>query len=128
MVPAAGRTACIAIPCANGDGGGVTVALLAIQADAPPGMVAGALAALADRDVEVHQATGMVAAGLRVTTAEAPVRLRAAAYTDDDRWQTWPTTSSLAPCTCTEPGRGPAMHTAPSDETAFKDTMAGTAW
>ena len=61
----------------------MTVALLAIQADAPPGMVAGALAALADRDVEVHQATGMVAAGLRVTTAEAPVRLRAAAYTDE---------------------------------------------
>ncbi|MGI8776294.1 MAG: ANTAR domain-containing protein [Acidimicrobiales bacterium] len=61
----------------------VTHAVLAIQADAPPGMVAGALAAVVDDRVEVHQAAGMAAVRLGVSVGEAFVRLRALAYAEE---------------------------------------------
>lgn len=58
----------------------MTQAILAIQAQAPPGTLAGALHAVADDRAEIHQATGMVAAQLDVSVAEALVVLRACAY------------------------------------------------
>ena len=61
----------------------VTQAVLALQGDAPPGMVAQALGAVADEGVEIHQAAGMLAARLGVTVGEALVRLRAMAYSED---------------------------------------------
>ena len=60
----------------------VTHVVLALQAKAPPGMVARALAAAADDDVEIHQATGMLSVRLGVSLGEAMVRLRAMAYTE----------------------------------------------
>ncbi|MGH9150409.1 MAG: GAF and ANTAR domain-containing protein [Acidimicrobiales bacterium] len=62
--------------------GVVTRAVLAIQAQAPPGMVAAALAAVADDGAEVHQAAGMLSVRLRVSVGEAMVRLRARAYSE----------------------------------------------
>jgi hypothetical protein len=58
-------------------------AILLLQADAPPGVVAGELAAGADFKYIVHQAAGMVAAQLDVTVAQALVRLRAHAFGND---------------------------------------------
>ncbi len=60
----------------------LTHTILAIQAQAPPGVVAETLRALADRGAEVHQAAGMLAVRLGVGVAEALVRLRALAYVD----------------------------------------------
>lgn len=58
----------------------MTQAILAVQARASPGALAGALDAVADDRAEIHQATGMVAAQLDVSVAEALVVLRARAY------------------------------------------------
>jgi hypothetical protein len=56
--------------------------VLALQAQAPPGTLTGALAAAADDDAEVHQATGMLSVRLGVTVGDAMVRLRALAYSE----------------------------------------------
>ncbi len=56
--------------------------LIALQADAPPGALAHALADVPFR-THVHQATGMIAAQLDIDVAEALVRLRGFAYTQD---------------------------------------------
>lgn len=58
-------------------------ALLMLQADAPPGLVAGELEASADFRYVVHQASGMVAAQLEVSVGQALVRLRAYAFGND---------------------------------------------
>ncbi len=52
-------------------------AMLILQADAPPGTIAAALDASGDFRYVVHQASGMVAAQLDVSVAQALVRLRA---------------------------------------------------
>ncbi|HWC12383.1 MAG TPA: GAF and ANTAR domain-containing protein [Acidimicrobiales bacterium] len=57
--------------------------LLAIQAQAPPGVVADALGALAEHGAEVHQAAGMIAVRLGTPVGDALVLLRARAYGDD---------------------------------------------
>jgi hypothetical protein len=56
--------------------------LIALQADAPAGALAPALADVPFR-AYVHQATGMISAQLDIDMAEALVRLRAFAYTQD---------------------------------------------
>jgi hypothetical protein len=56
--------------------------LIALQTDAPPGALAPALADVPFR-AQVHQATGMIAAQLNIDMAEALVRLRGFAYTQD---------------------------------------------
>ncbi len=61
----------------------LTETILAIQAQAPPGVVADTLRGLADHGAEVHQAAGMVAARLRTTVGEALVVLRARAYGEE---------------------------------------------
>ena len=58
-------------------------AILAQQADAPPGALARELAALCDSRAEVHQACGMVSEQLEIGLTEAAVRLRAHAYAED---------------------------------------------
>jgi hypothetical protein len=58
-------------------------AILVLQADAPPGKLAGALGAGDDFHYVVHQASGMVAAQLDASVREALVRLRAYAFGDD---------------------------------------------
>ena len=58
-------------------------AILAQQADAPPGALARELATLSDSRAEVHQACGMVSAQLEISLTEAAVRLRAHAYAED---------------------------------------------
>ena len=58
-------------------------AILVLQADAPPGMLAGQLEEGADFQYLVHQASGMVAAQLDVSVGEALVRLRAHAFGND---------------------------------------------
>jgi GAF domain-containing protein len=55
-------------------------AVLIMQAQAPPGELARALEAGADFQFVVHQASGMVAAQLDVSIAEAMIRLRAHAF------------------------------------------------
>ena len=60
----------------------VAHSMIALQADAPPGALAPALADLPFR-AQVHQATGMVSAQLDCNMAEALVRLRGFAYTED---------------------------------------------
>ena len=60
----------------------VTHAILALQAGSAPGVLAGALEHLGTDRVEVHQASGMVAARLGVGVGEALVRLRAHAYAE----------------------------------------------
>jgi hypothetical protein len=59
--------------------------ILAMQAGAPPAVLAAELAAGADMMLVVHQAAGMVAAQLDVGVGEALVRLRAHAFGDDRR-------------------------------------------
>ena len=54
--------------------------MLLLQAQAPPGMVAGELEAGADFQYVVHQAAGMVAVQIGVTIAQAVVRIRAYAF------------------------------------------------
>lgn len=56
--------------------------LIALQAHAPPGGLAPALADVPFR-AHVHQATGMISAQLDIDMAEALVRLRGFAYTQD---------------------------------------------
>ncbi len=58
-------------------------AILVLQADAAPGQLAAELEASADFQYVVHQATGMVAAQLEVSVAQALVRLRAHAFGND---------------------------------------------
>jgi hypothetical protein len=58
-------------------------AILAQQADAPPGALASDLASLSDSQAAVHQACGMISVQLSISLAEASVRLRAHAYADE---------------------------------------------
>ena len=58
-------------------------AVLAMQADAPPGMLGAELEAGSDFRFVVHQAAGMVSAQLDVTVGEALVRIRAFAFSQD---------------------------------------------
>lgn len=55
-------------------------ALLVLQANAVPGTVSAELAANADFRTVVHQATGMIAAQLKVSVGEALARIRAYAF------------------------------------------------
>jgi GAF domain-containing protein len=55
-------------------------AVLALQANAPPGKLAATLDASGDFHYVVHQAAGMVAAQLDVSVAQAVIRLRAYAF------------------------------------------------
>ena len=58
-------------------------AVLAMQADATPGMLGAELEAGSDFRFVVHQASGMVSAQLEVTVGEALVRMRAFAFAHD---------------------------------------------
>jgi GAF domain-containing protein len=58
----------------------VAQAVLALQADAPPGKLAVALEMDADFQYVVHQASGMVAAQLDVSVGQALIRLKAYAF------------------------------------------------
>ena len=55
-------------------------AVMVMQANAPPGQLAAELEASGDYEHVVHQASGMVAAQLDGTVAQALIRLRAYAY------------------------------------------------
>jgi hypothetical protein len=57
--------------------------LIALQADAPPGLIAFEIEAGSDLHLVVHQASGMVSAQLEVNVAEALVRLRAFSFAAD---------------------------------------------
>lgn len=61
----------------------VALAVLAIQAEAPPGTLSPDLEPLASLRAEVHQASGMVSVQLGVGVGEALVRLRAHAFASD---------------------------------------------
>ena len=61
----------------------VAQAILVLQANAPPGMLAAELEAGADFQYVVHQASGMVAVQLDVTVGQALIRLRAYAFGND---------------------------------------------
>jgi hypothetical protein len=56
--------------------------VLADQAGAPPGDLAGELDALSSTRADVHQASGMVSVQLGASVADALVRLRAHAYAE----------------------------------------------
>lgn len=58
----------------------VTEAVLAMQAEAPPNVLAEGLADAGAHRAEVHQASGMISAQLGIGIAEALVRLRSHAY------------------------------------------------
>jgi hypothetical protein len=58
----------------------LTEFVLAIQAHAPPRVVAAPLEAVASYHAEVHQAAGILAARFEISVSEALVRLRAHAY------------------------------------------------
>jgi hypothetical protein len=58
-------------------------AVLVLQANGPPGKLAGELEAGADFHYVVHQAAGMVAAQLDVSVGQALIRLRAYAFGND---------------------------------------------
>ena len=58
-------------------------AVLAMQADASPGMLGAALETGSDFRFVVHQASGMVSAQLDVTVGDALVRMRAFAFAHD---------------------------------------------
>jgi len=58
-------------------------ALLAMQANAPPGTLAAELEVGGNFHLVVHQASGMVAAQLEVSVAEGLARLRAYAFAND---------------------------------------------
>jgi hypothetical protein len=55
-------------------------AVLALQADAPPGTLGAALEMDANFQYVVHQASGIVAARLDVSVGQAPIRLKAYAF------------------------------------------------
>ena len=59
---------------------GLTDFVLAIQADAPPRVLAAPLEAVASHHAQVHQAAGILSARLDVSVSEALIRLRAHAY------------------------------------------------
>ena len=61
----------------------VTHAVLLLQADAPPGQLAVELEKGAVLQYVVHQASGMVAAQLGISVAQALIRLRAYAFGND---------------------------------------------
>jgi hypothetical protein len=63
--------------------GVVAQAVLTIQAQAPPGTLAGELGRVTERRDIVHQAVGMVAVQLGVSVGEALIRLRAYAFAKD---------------------------------------------
>ena len=58
-------------------------AVLTMQADAVPGLLAAELEAGADFHFVVHQASGMISAQLDVTLGEALVRMRAFAFSQN---------------------------------------------
>jgi hypothetical protein len=58
-------------------------AVLAMQADAPPGMLGAELEAGSDFRFVVHQASGMVSVQLDISVADALMRLRAHAFAND---------------------------------------------
>ena len=58
----------------------VTHAVLLLQADAPPGLLATEFEQGADLQLLVHQASGMVAAQLGISVGRALIRLRAYAF------------------------------------------------
>jgi hypothetical protein len=58
-------------------------AVLAMQANAPPGRLAAELEAGGDFQYVVHQASGMVAAQLEISVGQALIRLRAYAFGND---------------------------------------------
>jgi hypothetical protein len=60
-----------------------THAVLALQANAPPGQLAAALEAGSDFGYVAHQASGMVAAQLDVSVGQALIRLRAYSFGND---------------------------------------------
>lgn len=60
----------------------VVNAVLALQAEAPPGDLAAELEALSSSRAEVHQASGILSVQLGVTVADALVRLRSHAYVE----------------------------------------------
>jgi GAF domain-containing protein len=60
-----------------------THAVLALQANAPPGQLAVELEAGSDFGLVVHQASGMVAAQLEVSVGQALIRLRAYSFGND---------------------------------------------
>jgi hypothetical protein len=60
-----------------------THAVLALQANAPPGQLAVALDAGSDFGYVVHQASGMVSAQLDVSVGQALIRLRAYSFGND---------------------------------------------
>jgi hypothetical protein len=64
-----------------------TRAILAMQANAPPGRLANELEEGADFHYAVHQASGMVAAQLDISVSQALIRLRAHAFGNDRRLQ-----------------------------------------
>ena len=57
--------------------------VLDVQADAPPGLVAGELERDADFHYVVHNAAGMVSVQLGASITEALIRLRAYAFSND---------------------------------------------
>lgn len=61
----------------------LTHTILAIQAKAPPGVVADTLRLFTGHGAEVHQAAGMIAARLEMSVGKALVVLRARAYGAD---------------------------------------------
>lgn len=61
----------------------VTRAVLVLQSNAPAGQLAAELASGADFEYVVHQASGMVAAQLNVSVAQALIRLRGYAFGND---------------------------------------------
>jgi len=61
----------------------VTRSIIVMQADASPGQLALELEAGADLELVVHQASGMVAAQLGVSAAQAMIRLQAYAFGND---------------------------------------------
>ena len=63
--------------------GVVARAVLAMQAEAPPGKLGAELEAGSDFRFIVHQASGMVSAQLEVSVGEALIRLRAYAFSHD---------------------------------------------
>ncbi len=66
-------------------GEAVSGLVLTMQAGAPNGRVGEPLDSLFDHRVVVHQATGRVAAQLNVGISEALLRLRAHAFSNDER-------------------------------------------